>query len=105
MVKHLSALYRWVIPLPIHRRAFLYNQPTVTILAAFSTLVDEMRAHNSAIKILTAQIRPMNSARLCSSCAQCVINFNNDLFFYPSSSLESGSEAVLRSIRWITERQ
>jgi lysophospholipase L1-like esterase len=46
-----------------------------TILAAFSTLVDQMRAQNSNMKILVAQILPMNPAN-CPACGQRVIDFN-----------------------------
>ena len=46
-----------------------------TILAAFTTLVNQMRASNPNMKILVAQILPMNPTN-CSQCAQRVINFN-----------------------------
>ncbi|WP_027344382.1 cellulose binding domain-containing protein [Hamadaea tsunoensis] len=46
-----------------------------TILTAFSTLVDQMRASNPAMKILVAQILPMNPSS-CAECGQRVINFN-----------------------------
>ena len=46
-----------------------------TILAAFSTLVDQMRADNPAMKILVAQILPMNPSN-CPQCAQRVVDFN-----------------------------
>lgn len=43
------------------------NRPTATILAAYGTLVDQMRAHNPDVTVLVAQIIPMNP----SSCAEC----------------------------------
>lgn len=43
------------------------NTPAATILAAYSTLVDQMRASNPAMKILVAQIIPMTP----SGCTWC----------------------------------
>ncbi len=51
------------------------NIAPATILAAFSTLVDQMRASNPAMKIVVAKIIPMNPSN-CADCAQRVINFN-----------------------------
>ncbi len=51
------------------------NLSPTTILAAYSTLVNQMRANNSHMKILVAQITPMNPSG-CSACAQRVINLN-----------------------------
>ena len=46
-----------------------------TILSAFSTLVDQMRANNPNMKILVAQIIPMNPST-CTECAARVVAFN-----------------------------
>ena len=46
--------------------------PTATILAAYSTLIDQMRANNPNMKIIVAQIIPM-SASSCSGCDQEVV--------------------------------
>jgi lysophospholipase L1-like esterase len=51
------------------------NLPPATILAAFTTLVAQMRAANPAMKIMVAQILPMNPAS-CPECAQRVIDLN-----------------------------
>jgi lysophospholipase L1-like esterase len=51
------------------------NIAPATILGAFSTLVDQMRASNPAMKILVAKIIPMNPSN-CVDCAQRVINFD-----------------------------
>ena len=51
------------------------NIAPATILGAFSTLVDQMRASNPAMKILVAQIIPMNPTN-CADCAQRVVTFN-----------------------------
>lgn len=71
------------------------NRATETILAAFSTLVDQMRANNSAMKILVAQIIPMDSAQSCSSCAQGVINLNNALPAWAASLRTSASPITI----------
>jgi lysophospholipase L1-like esterase len=52
------------------------NIPAATILSAFSGLVDQMRASNPNMRIVVAQILPMNPSG-CSDCAQRVITFNN----------------------------
>jgi lysophospholipase L1-like esterase len=51
------------------------NLSPSTILAAFTTLVAQMRASNPAMKILVAQIIPMNPSN-CADCAQRVIDLN-----------------------------
>jgi lysophospholipase L1-like esterase len=52
------------------------NLPTAQILAAYSTLVDQMRASNPATKILVAQIIPMTPSG-CSWCPAGVAALNN----------------------------
>ncbi|KUL41719.1 cellulose binding domain-containing protein [Actinoplanes awajinensis] len=51
------------------------NLPTATILSAYTTLVGQMRAANPAMKILVAQIIPMNPST-CAECAQRVVTLN-----------------------------
>jgi lysophospholipase L1-like esterase len=51
------------------------NLAPATILAAYSTLVDQMRASNPAMKILVAQILPMNPSN-CTECGQRVVALN-----------------------------
>ncbi|RKN46788.1 GDSL-type esterase/lipase family protein [Streptomyces hoynatensis] len=46
-----------------------------TILAAFTTLVNQMRANNPDMTVLVAQIIPMNPST-CAECAQRAVNFN-----------------------------
>jgi lysophospholipase L1-like esterase len=48
---------------------------TSTILAAYTTLVGQMRASNPAMKIIVAQIIPMNPSG-CTTCAQGVVNLD-----------------------------
>jgi lysophospholipase L1-like esterase len=52
------------------------NIAPATILAAFSTLVDQMRASNPKMKILVAQILPMNPSS-CPDCGARVVAFDN----------------------------
>ncbi|WP_250004130.1 cellulose binding domain-containing protein [Actinoplanes sp. M2I2] len=51
------------------------NRPAATILAAFTRLVAQMRAANPAMRILVAQIIPMNASN-CADCAQRVVALN-----------------------------
>lgn len=50
---------------------------TDAILAAYGKLVDQMRASNPSMKVLVAQIIPMDPNRSCAECAQRVIALNN----------------------------
>lgn len=49
---------------------------TATILGAYTTLVSQMRANNPNMKILVAQIIPMNPAN-CPTCGQGVVALDN----------------------------
>ncbi|TDB74226.1 cellulose binding domain-containing protein [Micromonospora sp. KC721] len=60
------------------------NIAPATILAAFSTLVDQMRASNPAMKILVAQIIPMNPSS-CPQCGQRTVAFNAAIPAWASS--------------------
>ncbi|EPE34272.1 SGNH hydrolase [Glarea lozoyensis ATCC 20868] len=51
------------------------NIAPATIIAAFDTLVNQMRAQKSTMRVLVAQITPMNPSS-CSDCGQRVIAFN-----------------------------
>ncbi|MGI5185981.1 cellulose binding domain-containing protein [Dactylosporangium sp. CA-152071] len=51
------------------------NRSTDTILAAYGKLVDQMRASNPAMRVLVAQIIPMNPSS-CAECAQRVVALN-----------------------------
>lgn len=75
------------------------SRATETILAAFSALVDQMRANNPAMKILVAQIIPMDSAQSCSSCAQGVINLNNALPAW-AASLSTNASPIMIVDQW-----
>lgn len=49
--------------------------PTTTILAAYTTLVGQMRAQNPKVLVLVAQITPMNPSG-CTTCEPGVENLN-----------------------------
>jgi lysophospholipase L1-like esterase len=51
------------------------NRDTATILMAYGKLVSQMRAANPAMKILVAQIIPMNPPN-CPACAQRIAELN-----------------------------
>ncbi len=70
------------------------NIAPATILAAFSTLVNQMRAHNPNMRILVAQITPMNPSG-CSACAQRVINFNAAIPAWASSKSTAQSPIIV----------
>ncbi len=70
------------------------NIAPTTILAAYSTLVNQMRANNPRMKILVAQITPMNPSG-CSACAQRVINLNAAIPGWASSKTTSQSPIVV----------
>jgi mannan endo-1,4-beta-mannosidase len=52
------------------------NIPASTILNAYTTMLGQMRASNPAIKLIVAQIIPMNPSN-CSACGQRVVELNN----------------------------
>ncbi len=51
------------------------NIAPATILASFGVLIDQMRANNPNVRVIVAQILPMNPTG-CGDCPQRVINFN-----------------------------
>ncbi|WP_329790716.1 cellulase family glycosylhydrolase [Lentzea sp. DG1S-22] len=51
------------------------NIPANTILGAYTTMLGQMRASNPAIKLVVAQIIPMNPSN-CTACAQRVADLN-----------------------------
>lgn len=69
--------------------------PTTTILDAFTTLVTQMRANNPNMKILVAQIIPMDPARSCADCDVRVIALNNAIPGWASSLSTSQSPIVV----------
>jgi lysophospholipase L1-like esterase len=70
------------------------NIPPATILAAYSTLVNQMRANNPNMRILVAQITPMDPSG-CSTCAQGVINLNAAIPAWASSKSTAQSPIIV----------
>lgn len=65
-----------------------------TILAAFTTLVGQMRASNPRMKILVAQILPMNPSN-CADCGQRVITFNAAIPAWAKSQTTAASPVTV----------
>ncbi|MBB6474789.1 cellulose binding domain-containing protein [Sphaerisporangium rubeum] len=70
------------------------NRPTQTILAAYSKLVDQMRANNPRMKILVAKIIPM-SVSSCPECGNRVISLNADIPAWAAAKSTSASPIVV----------
>ncbi|MFD7656203.1 cellulose binding domain-containing protein [Actinosynnema sp. NPDC059797] len=51
------------------------NRSTATVLAAYSKLVDQMRANNPSMEVIVAKIIPM-AASACAECPQRVVDLN-----------------------------
>jgi lysophospholipase L1-like esterase len=70
------------------------NIAPATILAAFSTLIDQARANNPNIRVIVAQILPMNPSG-CADCPQRVINFNAAIPAWASAKSTSQSPVTV----------
>ncbi|MFI6512584.1 cellulose binding domain-containing protein [Streptosporangium sp. NPDC050855] len=70
------------------------NRPTATILAAYGKLVDQMRAQNPGMKVLVAQIIPMNPST-CGECAQRVTALNAAIPGWAASKSTAASPVVV----------
>lgn len=66
------------------------NIAPATILKAFSTLVDQMRASKSTVRILVAQITPMNPSG-CSTCAPGIVALNSAIPAWAAGKSTSAS--------------
>ena len=69
------------------------NRSTATILAAYGTLVDQMRAQNPGVTVLVAQIIPMNPSG-CGECAARVVDLNAAIPGWASSVSTAASPVV-----------
>ena len=70
---------------------------TSTILAAYTTLVGQMRAQNPKVLVLVAQITPMSPSG-CTTCAQGVIDLNAAIpAVRPQPPLTKTSQAIFPS--------
>jgi len=70
------------------------NIAPATILAAFTTLHNQMRASNPNIKLLVAKIIPMNPSS-CAECGQRVIEFNNAIPAWANSRSTTQSPVIV----------
>ncbi|GIH95153.1 hypothetical protein Psi01_57830 [Planobispora siamensis] len=70
------------------------NVPPATILDAYTTLVNQMRASNPGMKILVAKIIPLNPPT-CSECAQRAVSFNNAIPAWASATSTPQSPIVV----------
>ncbi|WP_405139518.1 cellulose binding domain-containing protein [Sphaerisporangium sp. NBC_01403] len=70
------------------------NRPTDTILAAYGKLVDQMRASNPNMKIVVAQIIPMNPST-CAECGQRAVALNAAIPGWASSKTTAQSPIVV----------
>src|SRR4051794_29280857 len=71
----LSATHPDIVLMPLGTNDVWSNIAPSTILASFTTLVGQMRASNPGMKILVAQILPMNPSS-CGECGARVVAFN-----------------------------
>jgi len=72
----LSATHPDIVLMHLGTNDVWNNVPTASILTAFGTLVDQMRASNPSIKILLAQIIPMTPSG-CTWCPAGVSSLNS----------------------------
>ncbi|MFI5839164.1 cellulose binding domain-containing protein [Catenuloplanes sp. NPDC051500] len=70
------------------------NIAPATILAAFSTLVDQMRASNPAMRILVAQIIPVDPPS-CTECAARTVAFNAAIPAWAASRTTAASPVTV----------
>ncbi|GIF76838.1 cellulose binding domain-containing protein [Asanoa siamensis] len=70
------------------------NLPTATILAAYTRLVDQMRASNPAMRVLVAQIIPMAPSS-CAACGARVVALNDAIPGWAAGITTAGSPVVV----------
>jgi lysophospholipase L1-like esterase len=70
------------------------NRSTDVILAAYSKLVDQMRASNPAMRVLVAQIIPMNPSS-CTECAARVVALNAAIPAWAASRTTAASPVTV----------
>ena len=90
LVDWLAATHPDVVMMHFGTNDVWSNLPTATILAAFTKLVAQMRASNPRMKILVAQIIPMNPAS-CTECGQRVVDLNAAIPGWASSQTTAAS--------------
>lgn len=70
------------------------GRPTAQILDAYTALVGQMRASNPGMKILVAQIIPMNPAT-CPQCAGRVVDLNDAIPGWAAQLSTAGSPIIV----------
>src|SRR5690242_13193433 len=70
------------------------NIAPATILDAYTTMVNQMRASNPNMKILVAQIIPMNPSN-CTDCGQRVVNLNAAIPAWASAHTTAQSPIIV----------
>ncbi|MEU6076727.1 cellulose binding domain-containing protein [Micromonospora sp. NPDC047074] len=70
------------------------NIPPATILAAYSRLVDQMRASNPATKVLVAKIIPM-APPTCPACGQRTVALNSAIDGWAAATTTAASPVVV----------
>lgn len=70
------------------------NRSTADILAAYSTMVDQMRARNPAVTVLVAQIIPVNPPT-CGECAARTVALNRAIPGWAAGRSTSASPVVV----------
>jgi lysophospholipase L1-like esterase len=90
----LSATHPDIVLMHLGTNDVWSNIAPATILAAFGTLVDQMRASNPAMKILVAQILPMNPSN-CPDCAARVVAFNSQIPAWANAKSTAASPIIV----------
>ncbi|MEV6304748.1 cellulose binding domain-containing protein [Actinoplanes sp. NPDC051861] len=70
------------------------NIAPATILTAYTKLVQQMRASNPSMKIIVAQIIPMNASN-CADCGQRVVNLNAAIPGWAASTSTAASPVTV----------
>ncbi|WP_245637878.1 SGNH/GDSL hydrolase family protein [Actinomadura rubrobrunea] len=83
-----------VVMMPFGTNDVWSNRPTSAILAAYTTLAGQMRASNPAMKVLVAQIIPMNPPD-CPECAGRVIALNRVIPDWAAANFTAESPIIV----------
>ncbi|GAA5197702.1 hypothetical protein GCM10023322_69530 [Rugosimonospora acidiphila] len=90
----LSATHPDIVLMHLGTNDVWSNLSPATILSAFGTLVDQMRASNPNIKVLVAQIIPMNPSN-CAECAARVVALDSQIPAWASAKSTAASPVTV----------
>ncbi|HEY2672013.1 MAG TPA: cellulose binding domain-containing protein [Rugosimonospora sp.] len=90
----LSATHPDIVLMHLGTNDVWSNIAPATILAAFGTLVDQMRASNPNMKVLVAQILPMNPSN-CAECAARVVAFDSQIPAWANAKSTAASPVIV----------